>query len=79
MRNMQRDPFEQYDALPEATAEWFLPELHSVMRSRRATEDLGLRRLLEFPEAIGPRIRGLRRADPELLEQLSDPEWPDAA
>jgi hypothetical protein len=48
-------------------------------RSRRATEALGLRRLLEFPEAIGPRIRGLRQADPELLDRLSDPDWPDAA
>lgn len=71
MRNIQLVSDEDY-ALPDVPAEW--PELRSARPPRLPAEDLGIRRLLEFPEAMHP-IRRL----PITPDPFDDPNWPDAA
>ena len=71
MRNIQLGSYED-GALPDVPAEW--PELRAARPLRLPPEDLGIRRLLEFPEAVRP-IRKLHvTPDP-----FDDPDWPDAA
>ena len=59
-------------------AEWFLRQLGAASREQSWDEDLGLRGLAEFPEAIGlpPRLlKGL----PRVNEPSHGADWPDAA
>jgi len=71
MRNIQLGSDEGY-ALKDVPAEW--PEWRSARALRLPAEDLGIRRLLEFPEAVHP-IRKL----PITPDPFDDPDWPDAA
>ena len=88
MRTIDLDLLDEFEGAPEAPVEWFLPELRSAMRSKHGTEELGLRNLLEFPEAAIPRKKvgrrsgpksGLRRLMPVAAHHSPDPDWPDAA
>ena len=81
MRTLPEDLWLDYHAESDASDEWFLPDLRWTMRHRwqGGTEDLGLRRLLEFPEAVAPRARRLRHVDSQPRTPTHDPDWPDAA
>jgi len=81
MRPGRENLWIEYDQASESdpTDEWFLPELRSAMRRRRPAEDLGLRRLLEFPEAIAPLSRRVRRVGSETRRETYGPDLPDAA
>jgi len=90
MRKIDLDLLDEFEATREAPVEWFLPELRSAMHSKHGAEELGLRNLLEFPEAAvapkkpwrrsGPKS-GLRRLRPKSVaaHHPPDPDWPDAA
>lgn len=64
---------------PELSAEWFLPELKSALPKSGAPDELGLRQLLEYPEAIRVRGRRTRRRRRGLVQLGDEPHWPDAA
>ena len=72
MRILPEDVAIEYDD----NVEWFLPELRSIMRDREPAEDLGIRRLIEFPEAVSRRPRPERHGSERWHR---DPDLPDAA
>ncbi len=76
MRQKQTRFLDDDQPFEDLTADW-LPELRAALRESCTEDDLGLRALAEFPEALATR----RRPTPLLLApaSLRCPRWPDAA
>jgi hypothetical protein len=85
MRNIHLDSLAEYDKFLDPPADWLAPELRPAMRGAPPDGDLGLRRLLEFPEIVRPIFgragRQQRRLGRASLDDAiePDPDWPDAA